>query len=286
MTTDITLATCHPLPKPDQDEAPLVRALVERGLSVRVCPWHDDEVDWSASPVTLIRSTWNYYHDRPGFVRWAEHVDDVSSLFNSAEIVRWNSHKRYLVELARAGVPTVPTVLAERGTGVALDALCAARGWRRVVVKPAVSAGSFETHIVDVEKGDDPAFARLAAERDVLVQPYVDAVDTYGERSLIVIDGELTHSVKKHPRFAGQEEHTTGPHPIAPAERELAEAALAHVDAPLLYARVDMVPAADGQPMLTELELIEPSLFFRFGQPALERLVDALEERCRTLRAR
>lgn len=277
-TYDVTIATCRPLPEPDPDQAPLVGALQRAGLSVRVCAWHDRQVDWERGRVTLLRSTWNYYRQRERFVAWAEHVAQVSELYNPLEVVRWNSHKRYLIELARQGVPVVPTELVDRGSTRSLAEICAARGWSRVVVKPAVSAGSFDTHVVE-SAGESEPFDDLVARRDTLVQPYVDAVDTYGERSVIVIDGQITHSVKKHPRFAGQDESVTGPHEPAAAERALADAALSQLDQPLLYARVDMVPDADGQPMLAELELIEPSLFFRFSDEALSRMVDALADR-------
>ncbi|MBA2663325.1 MAG: hypothetical protein H0U74_13640 [Bradymonadaceae bacterium] len=278
---DITIATCRPLPEPDPDEAPLLDALAQAGLRARLCAWHDRTVDWSLSPLTIIRSTWNYYHDRAGFVDWAERVTTVSELQNSASVVRWNSHKGYLLELARRGVRVVPSELIEAGQAASLEAICAAHNWSHVVVKPAVSAGSFETHTMRAGALDTTTFARLMAERDVLVQPYIDAVDTYGERSLIVIDGELSHSVRKHPRFAGQHEQISGPHPITPAERAFSRQVLASFDEALLYARVDLVPDVDGQPMLTELELIEPSLFFRFSPEALARLVGAIESRLR-----
>ncbi len=276
---DITIATCRPLPEPDPDEAPLVEALEGAGFRTRVCDWRDSKVDWSQAKLTLLRSTWNYYRHYDDFLQWLAHVAKVSALYNPVEIVRWNAHKSYLIELAEAGVPTVPTVLVELGCDRPLADIVEANGWSRVVVKPAVSAGSFETHIVDRADEPTPVFDRLVAARDVLVQPYIDAVDTYGERSLIVIDGELTHCVKKHPRFAGEDEHVTGPHPPSSDELELANRALDAVGAPLLYARVDMVPDVDGRPMLAELELIEPSLFFRFSDAALERMVEALRAR-------
>jgi hypothetical protein len=278
----VTIASCDPLPEPDPDEQPLVDALEAAGMSVRVCDWRDSSVDWSIGGLTLPRSTWDYYRHYDEFIAWAEHVAEVSELSNPVEIVRWNSHKGYLTELAGRGVPTVPTVMVEKGSGRSLDALCRAGGWSRVVVKPAVSAGSFETHVLDLHEGDSSTFDRLVASRDTLVQPYVDTVDTYGERSMIVIDGELTHSVKKHPRFAGEDERVTGPHPIEDAERALAEQVLGEVDAPLLYARVDMVRDEAGEPMLAELELIEPSLFFRFCDEALSRMVAGIERRLRT----
>ncbi len=113
------------------------------------------------------------------------------------------------------------------------------------------------------------------------MQPYVPSVDDYGERSIIFIAGELTHAIRKAPRFAGGIEQTTGPYPIDDAERALAEAALAPYRDRLLYGRVDLARDAAGRPMVMELELVEPSLFLARSAYALERLVGALAARLR-----
>jgi hypothetical protein len=122
----------------------------------------------------------------------------------------------------------------------------------------------------------------LTALGAALVQPYVPSVDDYGERSIIFIAGELTHAIRKAPRFAGGVEQTTGPFEIAPAERALAEAALAPYRDRLLYGRVDLARDAAGAPMVMELELVEPSLFFSRSAYALDRFVSALAARLRS----
>jgi hypothetical protein len=113
----------------------------------------------------------------------------------------------------------------------------------------------------------------LAATQDVLVQPYLPSVEGYGERALVWIDGEVTHAVRKSPRFAGQDESVSHAVPVSAQERALAQRAVAAVDGPLLYARIDVAPGPDGAPLLMELELIEPSLFFDQSRVALERFV-------------
>jgi glutathione synthase/RimK-type ligase-like ATP-grasp enzyme len=154
-----------------------------------------------------------------------------------------------------------------------------------VVVKPAVSAASLHTMLVDHANWDDGEehLRRLVASRDVLVQPYLPAVEDDGERALILIDGALTHSVRKEPRFAAQDESVSDALPIERAQRRLAEAALATVDVPLLYGRIDVAPGPDGPPVVMELELIEPSLFLAQHPPALERFADAILRALHTL---
>ena len=83
-------------------------------------------------------------------------------------------------------------------------------------------------------------------------------------------------SLRKHPRFAAEEESVSAALPIDDDERRLAEAALATAGAPLLYARVDVARGEDGRPLIMELELIEPSLFLMQHPPALERFADAI----------
>jgi hypothetical protein len=153
------------------------------------------------------------------------------------------------------------------------------RGWERVVIKPAISAASYRTLSAghdDLERGETH-LAALLAERDALVQPYLKSVEDPGERALVWVDGELTHAVRKRPRFAGDAE-SVAPEavPISPAERDVALAAVAAVEGPLLYARIDVANGPDGDPVVMEVELIEPSLFFAQGPRALERLVAAI----------
>jgi glutathione synthase/RimK-type ligase-like ATP-grasp enzyme len=191
-------------------------------------------------------------------------------------------HKGYLLDLARAGVPVTPTELVPRGSAARLADVAAGRGWSEVVVKPAISAGSRLTLRTGAATERGEAHLRaLVGEEDALVQPYLPAVEGYGERSLIFIDGELTHAVRKGRRFVGDAESVTGPVDVSAAEAALARAVLAAAPAPGLYARVDVAPGPDGQPVLMELELIEPSLFFASGPGSVERLVGAIARRLR-----
>lgn len=276
--TDVVLASCRELPEPDPDEAPLLGALRERDLSAEAWAWDDESIDWSQARLVLLRSTWNYYLDRDRFLAWCSRVDQVTSLHNPLSVVRWNTHKRYLIELAEAGVSVVPTRLVPKGSDVELADVCAETGWDKVVVKPAVAAASYNAYVALAE--DHGAMFRADVnERETLVQPYVESVEAHGERSVVVIDGEITHSVRKEPRFADDAEKVSGPHPVADDEAALVRAALAQIphDGSLLYSRVDMVRDDAGAPMISELELSEPSLFFPYSDEALARMVSGIE---------
>lgn len=276
---DIALVTCVELPEPDRDMAPLEAAVRAAGLSCEVVAWDDPSVDWSRFRLALLRATWNYPLMREAFLDWAARVDALTRLWNPLPLVRWSSHKRYLLELEARGVPVTPTVLVPRGSGLTLGEILDARDWDEVVVKPAVSASSFRTIRTSrtrLRQGEEH-LRSLVEERDVLVQQYLPSVEGHGERALVWIDGALTHAVRKSPRFEGDREQVS---PIAmtitPSEAALAERALAVVEQPMLYGRVDMAPGPDGRPVVMELELVEPSLFFPQSPAALDRLVRAL----------
>ncbi len=278
---DVALATCRTLPEPDFDAEPLVEALAAAGFEAGFLAWDDPAVDWSRARLTLLRSTWNYPRFPKEFIDWAGRVAKVSQLWNPLAVVQWNVHKRYLLNLAARGIPVAPTELVQQGSDLALQAILEDRGWDQAVVKPAVSAASYRT--LNVGPGQAAAGERhlreLAAERDVLVQRYLPSVEGHGERALVWVDGEVTHAVRKTTRFSGEDESVSAAMEISTAELALAHRAVAAIDGELLYARIDMAPGPDGEPVVMELELIEPSLFFPQGPAALHRLVEGIRLR-------
>lgn len=296
--TRIALATCRELPHLDGDEGPLLAALEARGIRVLVAPWDGGDEPFLDSALTVIRSTWDYTAHVEAFVAWAARIEARGRIANSASVVRWNTHKRYLVDLAAEGIATVPTALLERGRQVELAGLLEARGWTAgCVVKPAVSAGAKDT--VRVMPGDEPSHAVAQAlldeqlpGRDMLVQPWAEGIDA-GELSLIYIDGAFSHAVNKVPRvgdFRSQPEFGSHVERVEPSalERATADDVLDTVGGKLLYARVDLVrrgPSAgaigstDRRPWLMELELVEPSLYLRWDEAAAGRLADAIARR-------
>ncbi len=275
MRTVIVASTRVRSERSDAENRPLVAALEERGVSARVEPWDADEavVGWSAADLVVVRTTWDYSARRDEFLAWAQRVAASTVLQNPLPVLEWNSHKRYLVELAAAGVPVVPTRLVPAGTEP--EPL----GPGRVVVKPAVSAGGRDT-VRGLGPELDGALAALVAVGDALVQPAVESIDRDGEVSLIRLGSRWSHAVRKFPAAGGflvHERHggRLEDHEPTPRELEVAEAALGLAPAPVHAARVDLV-RVDGDPVVMELELIEPELFLRrcAGAPGL--LADAL----------
>jgi glutathione synthase/RimK-type ligase-like ATP-grasp enzyme len=276
---DVALATCIALPEPDPDMEPLLGALRSAGVKVKAMGWDDPYADFAQAPLTIVRSTWNYSEQHAKFLRWVDDVALRSDVWNTPATIRWNTHKSYLLDLEAKGVPVVPTHLLERGDKTPLAEVLRARGWSEVVVKPAVSGGSRMTK--RVRPGDDQAgeahLRALATREDVLVQPYQASVEGHGERAIITVDGHPTHAVRKTPRFVGDPEQVSEAMPIEADEEALARQALAAAPGPLLYGRVDMARGEDGKPRVMELELVEPSLFFRQSPDALARYVEVVK---------
>ncbi len=275
----IRVATCKQLPEPDGDEAPLAAGLAAAGFDAALLAWDDPTVDWDAPVPTILRSTWNYALHLDKFLDWIDRVSAAAPLWNPYDVVRQNVRKRYLLALALDGVPVVPTRMVKREDvlGVAIEQLGSPA---RIVIKPEVGAGSLGARVF--EPGDPAAVehvAMLTLRGPALVQPYLTSVEHYGERSLVWIDGELTHAIRKTPRFVGDSERVDGPFPIADDERAVAEAALAPYIGRILYGRVDVARDDAGKAVVMELELVEPSLFFARHPPSLDRYLSGLRRR-------
>jgi hypothetical protein len=281
----VAVATCAALPDLDEDGALLRAALTDAGLQADVQVWDDEGVDWAAYGLVLVRSTWDYALRREEFLAWA-HACRATA--NPADVLAWNTDKRYLAELEAAGVPTVPTVLVAPGEQVHLP-----DAWRGgdLVVKPTVSAGAADTGRFAPD-ATAPLVERIhRSGRTAMVQPYLPGVEAAGETSLVVLGGTLSHVMRKQALLTSTGEpagdHGT-PYVVAPstaddAQLALLDTVLAAVPGGrdrLSYARVDLLPGPDGSPVLLELELTEPSLFLQWAAPeALARLADDVAAR-------
>ena len=280
----IGLATCAVLPGWEVDDRFLHRGLDAHEAQWDTPVWNDPLVDWAQYDAVLIRTTWDYQVNLPAFLAWIDQVAQVTRLFNPPEIVRWNSHKSYLRDLEIRGIPIIPTVWLEAGSAPDLPTILADRDWKRAFLKPMVGAVARETLRFDADDLDaaHEHLARLLPTEGLMLQPYLSRVETHGEVSTIHIDGALAQIVQKVPvagDYRVQDDWGATDHPstLPPAGRALSERVLEAAGAEnLLYARVDYLRDDAGELTVTELELIEPSLFFRHCPASGPRLADAL----------
>jgi O-ureido-D-serine cyclo-ligase len=294
----IALVTAREALSLDEDMPPLIAALQAAGAEVATPFWDDPSVDWDSFDAAVLRSTWDYVERIAEFLAWAEQCAARTRLFNPPEVVRWNTDKHYLRELATAGVPVVPTRYVEAGTHAssALEEFLATGRvdagtpvqFTEFVIKPAIGAGSRDTARYGwSEKARALGHLErlVGAGRSTILQPYLDKVDQAGETALVYFGGRFSHAARKGPLLragAGLVEGLFAPEDIRPREpdadeRRVAAAAMAALPfGALLYARVDLIRDREGMPVLLELELTEPSLFLVQAAGAATELSTAL----------
>ncbi len=263
--------TCELFPALTEDDRLLAGALAERGHEPVVWDWMQPRPD--AVDLTVLRSPWNYPEQRARFDTWLAQAAADGPLFNRPRAVAWNVHKRYLQALERAGVPVVPTEVLARGSEATLDEVLARRSWGDVVVKPAVG-GSSRATVQLARVGAEQAAAHLRAllaREDVVVQPFLSAVLSAGELSLVFFAGAFSHAVRKRARpgdWRVQSDFGGTAEPVDPPAQALRAARAAIAAGPdALYARVDLITDG-GEALVIEHELVDCELFLGTHPPA------------------
>lgn len=291
----IAIATFDGMPAEFQDDQTLLALLADQGVRTTYRPWDDQSTDWHVFDLVVARTPWDYTWRLEQFLRWADGVGE--RLENAAAIIRWNSDKHYLADLGSAGLPVVETIYIEPGGAPpAIET--------EVVIKPTVSGGARDTGRFGPGSAA-AAHALIERIRDnggtAMVQPFVASVEESGETAVVTIDGEVSHVLRKRSLLAADEvapvrtgdalgvaEVMYDPDLVLaseaePDELELAASVLDDLRSRFgvtpLFARVDMLRAADGSPVLLELEAIEPNLYFEQAAGAAERLADAIVAR-------
>ncbi len=290
----IALATCDSLPDWEVDDRPLWSALSAEGFQLVHPAWDDPLFDWGACDLVIPRTTWDYQGKWRAFLEWMERVDQVSTLSNPLELMKWNLDKRYLRDLAISQPPThwLSQRALDEGT---LDetvseviGYCTSQGWERAFLKPSVGASAIGTLRFSLS---DSMFkmqlrdhlATWLPKRTMILQPYVEGVEVVGECSLIYFGGEFSHGVRKVPvsgDYRVQDDYgaTDMPWTPPPEWRVACQELIARLPQAPLYARCDLLHGPNDSPWLIELELIEPSLFFRHNLDSPQRFARAIKQ--------
>jgi glutathione synthase/RimK-type ligase-like ATP-grasp enzyme len=277
----IAIATCTGYDDLKVDDELLREAFAERGAEAHSVVWDGEDPGWEEFDLCLVRSTWDYHDAYPEFLEWTRKVGAATALRNPAELIAWNSEKTYLRELAEAGTPTVPTVWIGRDSEPDAEAILAEQGWEEAVIKPTVDLGAKNLHRVRAGGGEAQATLEAVLGRgEAMLQPFLPSLESEGELSLIYIDGELSHAVRKRPapgdfRVQSIWGGTMEAAKPGAGEMEIGDSALSQLAEPPLYARVDLVTDLNGAACLIELELIEPNLYLSIYPNAAARLAEA-----------
>jgi hypothetical protein len=287
MNPSVAIATFSEVVNNDHDDLQVIAALGRRGINADHAIWDDPGVDWSQYSLVVVRSTWDYSDRCDQFLAWAERLPKV---LNPLPTLRWNTNKRYLDELTAAGIPVVPTRFLEPH-----EAFETPSG--PFVVKPSVSCSAKDTarySLGEAEIAHDHVRRLQANGRTVMVQPYLSGIEATGEISLMYISGDYSHSICRAPSL----KHSGLPYedeviPLSVdvyddvriyqptnGERALADQVMSYVlrrEPSLLYARIDLIPGLDGEPIILEIELTEPTLFLaKYSEDGVERLANGI----------
>jgi glutathione synthase/RimK-type ligase-like ATP-grasp enzyme len=277
----ITLITYDGQPQLTPSDELVARELMELGISVQVASWSDPSVDWSKTGLAVLRSTWDA-HTRAGeFQQWLLRIESLTSVCNSVNLLRWNFDKRYLIDLSARGISIVPSIYFEPQSTRLLSR--ADVPWERVVVKPSIGGSSHGVRKFDSRTELDALndhLTDLLRSKGALVQRFEQTVETLAERSLVFIQGQYTHAVRRVPFNRGNTPDTSDFDHFATSEEIAFALQVLTVagarDTP--FARVDLLPSADAL-LVMELELLDPSLFLTRNPPAARQLALALRAR-------
>lgn len=266
-----------------EEDRVLATALAARGIEAERVSWSRADVDWSGHAAAVLRTTWDYADRVAEFDAWLDRVAVCTRLINPPSLVRWNLDKHYLRDLEDRGVHTVPTTFLPRGSTTSLAEMMRALGLDAAVLKPAVSGAARHTYRVDPINAavHEPILAARLREEAMMLQPFQREIVERGETTLVVIDGRVTHALRKVAKpgdFRVQDDHGGTVHPHEPTSEEVAfaERSMAACHPQPLYGRVDMIRDNDGALAVMELELVEPELWFRRCPAAAERLAEGI----------
>ena len=278
--TDITILTCKAYFAPETPSAytdnilleyRLLKEALERlGLKVDRTYWDDPNYDWSQTRAVVFRTIWDYFERFEEFWPWLQSLQKQTQLINSRSLIEWNIDKAYLFDLEQRGIPVVPSILVKKGQVQNLSEIARTMNWADLVVKPTIAGGGYLTYKyshADLAR-HQTQFDTLVAQRDMLVQGYISSITEKGEASLMVFGGEFTHSILKRAKagdFRVQDDFGGSVHPYdqKPEEVALAQKVMAQCPEVPAYGRVDIVWNDQDQPMVSELEIIEPELWVR-----------------------
>lgn len=278
--TDVTVVTCKKYLHNKEGNAYvnnifleyslLKDALEALGRTVSRTYWNNPEYDWSQTKVAVIRTVWDYFEHFEAFNTWMVETASKTNLINPLALQQWNSHKFYLKELQKKGIRIVPTEFVAKGSSVSLQEISAKRDWNNKVIKPAISAAAFHTYKVSEANSPEMenTFQALLKDKDMLVQPFIETITEKGEASLMVFNGTYTHAILKKTKegdFRVQDDFGGSVHPYSPTEEEIEFALAANASCPVIpiYGRVDIVWDAAGNPMLSEMEFLDPEIWLR-----------------------
>ncbi len=280
----IGLLTCQRLSQLTPADQLLIPEFAKYDCNAEAVIWDDPLVDWQQFDYLIFRNTWDYYEKEIAFNTWLDSIKKKGiPTLNSIEVIQKNKHKFYLKDLQRQGIKIIPTVFIEKTADLQLSKLLP-NHWKKAVIKPAFSAGSYLTEVFTPDEAAtiSEKYSTIASEKELLLQEFMPEIETEGETSFVFFNGIFSHAVNKKPA-AGDfriQSQFGGQYSLIDPNNTMIEKAQKVVTAfskPLLYARVDGI-IINSELYLMEIESIEPDLYFNLAPGALQKFVAAVLE--------
>lgn len=285
---NLGILTCARLPELLESDQKLIPLFKKYNITAKAVIWDDESIDWTAFDYLLFRNTWDYYQKEAAFNDWLQKIESLGiKTLNPIATIKKNKHKFYLKEQENKGVLILPTIFLEKNSNKNIDDILP-KNWQKIVIKPAFSAGSYLTKLVDRSELDSiqDEFQEHFITKDFLLQEFRPEIKELGETSIIFFNGIFSHAINKKPTegdFRVQIQYG-GKYTLLEPNIELinqAKQVLEQIPQKLLYARIDGI-VKENQLHLMEIELIEPDLYFDIAKGSRERFLEAFLEIVKT----
>ena len=280
----IALLTCEKLPNLNPEDQKIIPALAKHNIEASAVIWSDKTINWTDFDYLIFRNTWDYFEKESEFKIWLDHIEKQGiKTLNPIEVIKHNIHKFYLRDLEKQGISILPTVFMNKTDTLNLAEVLPSH-WKKAVIKPAFSAGSYLTEVFEVFQiqAINEKYKSIAAEKELLLQEFMPEIQTLGETSFIFFNKKFSHAVNKKPVDGDFRVQSLfgGKYTLVQPSAELIEKAQKVVNTfqeKLLYARVDGI-VIEEELYLMEIECIEPDLYFNLSENSLNRFVTAIVE--------
>ena len=260
-------------------------ALESENLRTIKKDWNDSSFNWSKTKTALFRSTWDYFDQFSNFQKWLYYVNNQCFLINSFDQIKWNLDKHYLQDLKNWGLPIPESIFLNKNSNTNLKNIAKQKNWKHIVVKPTVSGAARHTYNLKNEEIESfqSKWIKLTNGEDFIIQEFQNNVIKKGEIALMIFGGKFSHAILKKAKkgdFRVQDDFGGTVQIIDPSKEiiQLAERTIKKLKPNPIYARVDVIINNDSQPVIMELELIEPELWFRFKEDSAKKLGVLIKE--------
>ena len=294
-TFDVVLLTDHRYVSPKENNQYIKNVLTEDGLVEKALnklglrttkkDWNDSDFDWDSTHIALFRTTWDYFDQFPNFNNWLEKVKTKCTLINTYEQIRWNLDKHYLNDLKKWGVHIPKSEFIKRNSNISLEETSSNNNWYEIVIKPTISGAARHTYRLKNEeiKNFESKWENLISNEDFIIQEFQNNIIEKGEVAIMLFGGQYTHSVIKKAKsgdFRVQDDFGGSVENYQPSKEmiALAKKAIKQLKPTPAYARVDIIWDNESKIAVSELELIEPELWFRFNESAADKLAAEIKD--------